>query len=133
MARRLTKKQRGFVHEYLVTGNGTKSALATYDTDNERVAENIGSTNLSKPIILDAIDAALSDELLASKHLELLNKMDDLGQDIDANAVSKGLDMAYKIKGKYAAEKSIRVNVDLSELQDQITKQIAEFRGLVKP
>ena len=45
----------------------------------------------------------ISDDLVAEKHNALLNKRDPLG-DIDTQAVKSGVDMAYKIKGKYAPE-----------------------------
>lgn len=54
----LTPKQHGFVQTYLETGNATKSALEHYDTDDARVAQAIGSENLSKPLIREAIDDA---------------------------------------------------------------------------
>lgn len=58
----------------------------------------------------------IPDELLVVKHHELLNKTDKDGE-IDTQAVAKALDMAYKLKGSYAAEKttSLNVNVDLKK------------------
>ena len=123
MARRLSKKAKGFVRDVVEGATGVQAALNNYDTDKYNVANAIASENLTKPAIIDAIDAALTDELIAKKHLDLLN-------DNDGNIKAKGVDMAYKVKGKYAAEKSIRVNVDINELQNQITQQIAQFRGL---
>ncbi len=43
MAKSLTKKQKEFVEAYAEEGNGTQAALATYDTDNPRVAAAIAS------------------------------------------------------------------------------------------
>ena len=106
---RLTKKERGFVRDYLATGNGTKAALQNYDTTSQNVASNIASVNLTKPRILNAIAEALPDDLLAERHLELLNKRDVMGE-VEVVAVSKGLDMAYKIKGTYAPEKQAVVH-----------------------
>lgn len=123
MARRLSRKAKGFVKDVVEGTTGVQAALNNYDTDQYNVANSIAVENLQKPAIIDAIESALSDELVATKHLELLN-------DYDGNVKAKGVDMAYKIKGKYAAEKHIRVNVDINELQSQITKQIAAFRGL---
>lgn len=73
MANKLTKKQRGFVKDYIVLGNGTQAALANYNTQSPRVAQTIASENLSKPIIAKAISDALPDSLIAERHLELLN------------------------------------------------------------
>lgn len=67
------------------------------------------------------VDERLSDELLSKRHQELLNKREthvinaenvlDLGP--DTQAVTKGLDMAYKLKGNYAPEKSVSVVIDV--------------------
>lgn len=50
------------------------------------------------------MDEFLPDSLIAEKHNALLNKTDDKG-DIDANAVKSGIDLAYKVKGRFAPEK----------------------------
>jgi len=50
------------------------------------------------------MDEYLPDSLIAEKHNALLNKTDDKG-DIDANAVKSGIDLAYKVKGRFAPEK----------------------------
>ena len=57
----LTRKQEGFVKDYLDTGNATQAALNNYDIqsdDPENVAGAIGSENLTKPKILAAIQNA---------------------------------------------------------------------------
>ena len=72
----LTKKQKGFVKDYIETGNGLKSALNNYDTDDENVAGVIAYDNLRKPKIVNAIKSIaeqIPDSLLVEKHLELLN------------------------------------------------------------
>ena len=51
----------------------------------------------------ELMEEYLPDSLLAEKHEELLRKTDKTGQ-VDAVAVPKGLDMAYKLKGKFAPE-----------------------------
>ncbi len=115
--KKLTRKQKGFVNDYVKTGNGELAALNNYEIeskDAENVARSIASENLTKPNIVKAIADRLPDELLEEKHLALLNKMEMIdvespegrkmkveSDQIDSNAVAKGLDMAYKIKGAY--------------------------------
>ena len=70
---KLTKKQRGFIKDYLATGNGTQAALANYDTDDYKTASVIAAENLDKPSISSAIEDALKDDVLAEKHTQLLN------------------------------------------------------------
>lgn len=66
----------------------------------------------------ELLDKHLPDKLLAEKHRELLNKKEVVTKnnvttgevdtietgEIDVTAVTKGLDMAYKLKGRYANE-----------------------------
>lgn len=57
--KKMTPKQEQFVREYLIDLNGTQAAIrAGYS---EKTAEKIGSENLHKPEIREAIDAALSE------------------------------------------------------------------------
>ena len=60
----------------------------------------------------ELMDKHLSDSLLAKRHRELLNKTES-GQ--PHSDVKGALDMAYKLKGSYAAEKHISLNVELSK------------------
>ena len=48
---KLTKKQKGFVKDYLDTGNATESAERNYNVKDRDVARSIGSENLTKPDI----------------------------------------------------------------------------------
>lgn len=75
--RKLTPKQRRFVKYYLQTDNATKAViLAGYDiggkhgTDNPaRSAQIIGSENLSKPLIRQAIDKALVKDKITPEYV----------------------------------------------------------------
>lgn len=121
MATNLTRKQRNFVNEVAQTGNATQAALKVYDTDSYMTAANIASENLNKPKIISALEEALPDELLAKIHVEglyatkpIYNSEGDLvAEDADFNARHKYLDSAYKLKGRYAAEKHVNLNVDI--------------------
>lgn len=138
---KLTKKQRGFVKDYVLTENGVRSALKNYDVKDYNTANVIAVENLQKPTIIEAIDEAkktvaesLTEELLLKVHLEGLTamKMDGkggmmIGLDKEGAAESFGhtemqmpdyavrhkyLDSAYKIKGTYAPEKSVSLNLN---------------------
>jgi phage terminase small subunit len=57
MAGKLTAKQQAFVNEYIIDLNATQSAIrAGYSQDTAQV---IGSENLAKPLVAEAIQAAL--------------------------------------------------------------------------
>lgn len=61
------------------------------------------------------VEEFLPNDVLAEKHRQLLNKTDEKGS-LDVNAVAKGLDMAYKLKGSYA-----RKGVDVTSNNNKIT------------
>lgn len=74
---KLSKKEKGFIKDYIKTGNGTKSVMNNYDVKNENVAGVIASENLRKPKIQETIARygdRFSDEELAQHHKKLLNQ-----------------------------------------------------------
>lgn len=132
---KLSRKEKGYITDFIVTENGTQSALNNYDTTNYKTASAISSENLDKPRIQQAIEIVkthyaerFSEEDIYDKHQALLNKKiwdrelieDEYGNktikrietdEIDPVAVKAGLDMFYKIKGSYAPDK-IQVPTD---------------------
>lgn len=110
---KLTKKQRGFVKDYLETENGTQAALKNYDIESsnpENVAKAIATENLTKPAIIAAleserkslkqalIDKGITEDYLAKKVETLLEAKDSEGQ-TDFTAVDKGLKHAASFYG----------------------------------
>ena len=72
--------------------------------------------NVKQRVYKEVLEEILPDTLLAEKHLELLmvpkkvrkfikGDLEDEYEELDSFAIKAGLDMAYKIKGSYAAEK----------------------------
>ena len=125
----LTPKQENFIEAYIDNGgNGTAAALEAYNTTDTNTAAVIASENLRKPKIVSALEEALPDHLLAQVHKEglmatrpIYDKEGKLvGEDADFNARHKYLDSAYKIKGLYAPEKKLNVNLTISEVLDSL-------------
>lgn len=93
----------------------------------------------------DYMEEHLPDADLAKKHKELLNKKqvvlknnNETGEidtiftdEIDVQAVKAALDMAYKLKGNYAPEKRLTVNVDVFDDKqiDKIARGIARRKS----
>lgn len=137
----LTKKQQVFVKEYIETGNGTQSALKAYDTTDEVTAASIAHENLNKPQIVDAIKSLgeyFTEEDLAKVHLEGLTatkkvfknnnatgEIETVAEEPDYAVRHKYLDTAYKIKGSYAPEKSI--NLNLNETSEELIDKSQSF------
>lgn len=97
-------------------GNISKTMLQVgYSKNSAKNPKNLTESDGWKELM----EQELPNSLLAQKHKELLNKKEvkrtfnaELGEwieietgQIDTQAVSKGLDMAYKLKGNYAPEK----------------------------
>ena len=123
----LRPKQKKFVKEYVKNGGNATQAIidAGYDVGSNGVARAMGSENLTKPNIASAVKSLaerIPDDLLIQKHLELLNaqkifrttikgELVNEEESIDNNAISKGLDMAYKLKGSYVSPGDEKPNV----------------------
>ncbi len=142
MANELTKKEKGFVQDIVRLGNGTQAALNNYDTTDENVAAVIASKNIRKVKIQKAIESiakSIPDELLVEKHLALLRKKEkvvingEVNEDIDAQAVKSGLDMAYKLKGAYSPDKiqhsgevKTESSMDIEAIAQEIESRLRE-------
>ena len=75
----------------------------------------------------ELLETYLPDSLLAKKHKELLTIPRKIRQfskgdlmteveELDSQAVSKGLDMGYKLKGHYKDEKGISLNINIAQI-----------------
>lgn len=138
MSRVLTKKQKGFVEDYVKTGNGTKAALKHYDIDPtlspERIEKNAGvisAQNLGKLSVQNAILEALPDDLLARVHKEGLEATRD--DEPDYGVRHKYLDTAYKLKGSYVAEPEAKTgNTYNMFFMPQAQEQVKAFEDNMK-
>ncbi|MCX6701722.1 MAG: terminase small subunit [Candidatus Zambryskibacteria bacterium] len=78
MSAKLTKKQEGFVKDYIDTGNGVQSALNNYDVTSYSSAGAIASQNLKKLKI---------QEYLADKAEDASTMVYKLSQEAEAEAI----------------------------------------------
>lgn len=129
---KLNLRQKLFVEFYLsLHGNAMEAVIeAGYNVYYERgginknLARSIGSENLTKPAIIAYVNLKLSeygydDENVKKQHLFLLNQFGDL------SAKAKGIDMYYKIKGEYAAEKADKkTNEKLEGFLDKLSQML---------
>lgn len=143
--RRLTKKQRGFVKDYVMTGNGTESALANYEIGRvhgtqspEVVAASIATENLKKPQIAEAVEkgqqtlkSALEKQGVTPE--KIAKKIDQLLDDEDGTNIDKGLKHATAIYGVEDAQKPVGNNsytfIFNSETQQEIKKMEAVIKA----
>jgi hypothetical protein len=135
----LTVKQRRFVRYYLETGNGTEAAMVAYDVADRNTARSIGTENLRKPAVQEAVadllDAGgLSDEKLIAIHVHYLGLCASENPRLKAIGL-KALDMAYRLKGAYAPERH-RIESEPSipaEALEQVTRVLRELNDFEHP
>jgi len=136
--RKLTKKQRGFVNDYVLEENGTKAVLNNYNAKDNIVAKGIATENLTKPYIIEAIevkrkslrqaliDKGITEDYLADKVNVLLNAVDEKGK-TDFTAVDKGLKHATNI---YGIEDDENPNKDKNIYNFFLSKDTEEIKEL---
>ena len=120
MSKRLSKKEKGFIKDIVKGKTGTQAALNNYDTESENVAGAIASENLRKPKIQQAIQSIadrIPDEDLLKVHKEGLKATSGIGDNtqVDYGVRHKYLDTAYKLKGSFAPEKNVNLNLNLDD------------------
>lgn len=126
MTESLTKKEKGFVKDYIDTGNGTESALNNYDIESNNpinVAAVIASQNLRKLKIREAIES----------HAEPAESMIfKLSQEAEAEAVrlSASKDILDRAGFRPIEEsKSVNINIDIEQTQEikELTNRLNEI------
>ena len=157
---KLTKKQRGFVNDYVISENGEQSALNNYEIeakDKGNVARSIASENLTKPNIVSAInikrkslkealiDEGVNEEKIAQKVNDLLEAKKDIyknnnktgeiekvGEEIDYNAIDKGLKHATNIYGIEDINTKPKENVYNFYFEPQFQQNIKNYDENIK-
>lgn len=132
----MTAKQKKFADEYLANGcNGGAAIIAAgYDTANPAVRANalLKSPQVAHYINKRRYKLDKQSEFGVTKKLRKLEYVTDQGipedQELDKEKVElalKAMDMANKMQGHYAAEKSVNVQIDAEiEKVREITAQL---------
>ena len=110
----LTKKQKGFVKDYVKTGIGSMAIKKNYDVSNDETARSMATENLTKPHIIKAIKSiadSIPDDKLSKVLLEGLDagRQTQEGIDPDYAVRHKYLDTALKLKGSYDEKGNINI------------------------
>ena len=140
---KLTKKQRGFVKDYVKDENGTKAVINNYDVKDESVAASISTENLRKPYIAEAIEIkrkslkeALIEEGIDEKKIAqtvkvLIDARDEKGNK-DFTAIDKGLKHATNIYGVEDLEKPKQQNTYNFIFNSETQKDIKDLNEKIK-
>lgn len=116
MLKRLSKKEKAFADNYLDTGNGTRSALQSYDTTSENTAAVIASENLRKPKIIEYLESHA--QTVASNMVKLA-----LSAESEQVQVAAGKDVLDRA-GFKPVDKSINLNVE-AEITNPHARELA--------
>jgi phage terminase small subunit len=115
----LTKQEKKFVEIKAETGNGTLAAKEAFGIEDPNYAGVKAHDLLRNPKIVNALEEALPDDLLAKVHKEGLSATRE--DEPDYAVRHKYLDSAYKLKGSYAPEKHTTLSLQISrEERDKI-------------
>lgn len=108
----------GIISKAMVSAGYSK---ATANTP-QKLTESLGWKEL--------MEQYLPDDLIAQKHRELLDASTIAGTP-DYTSIKSGVDMAYKLKGSYAPDKTVSVNVELSVSDEDMSlaKKLLEQRS----
>lgn len=128
-----TPRQRRAFDIYLKGKNKSMRNVMLKAGYSEATAVNPSAKLISSIGWQKLLDKYLPEKMIAERHRQLLDKKElvirnnnktgklevlETGQ-IDAQAVSKALDMYYKLKGTYAPEKNINANITLEDLLNE--------------
>jgi len=109
---KLTTKERDFVLHVAEGDNPTQSALKAFDCNYDS-GKTIASRMMKDEDIKLAINDLLAQEGLSRRRR--IQRLKDVIESNDLSAVTRGLDMSFKIGGEYAPER-IEVDVDIKQL-----------------
>lgn len=116
----LTHKQQVFTEEYAKTLNATEAASKAYDVESRHTAQAIGSENLSKPVVREAIAKQLQENGIEMQDIYSTHKRNMLQQE-NLPTSQKAVSDFYEILGmkgdraQEAQQKNIAIIVNLSK------------------
>jgi predicted transcriptional regulator len=101
---KLTKKERNFVLNLAEGKSPTESAMTAYDCKSRDVAKTLGCRMAKDPDISTAFSDIMAQEGIPKRRR--IQRLSDLIECNDLSAVSRGLDMSWKLDGSYAPVQS---------------------------
>ena len=127
----MTLKQKAWVKEVVATRNLTEATRRVYNVKNVDVAKAMGSENFAKPYMNQAVTqelerAGITLPFIMQEHESVIKQNEHIP------AKNTAIDMAYKLYGTYAPDRSVNVNLNIPTdergLQEAIDKLIGELK-----
>ncbi len=125
----LTNKEKRYVIERVKGSTQTQSALKSFECGSMESAKVIGSQLAKKPDIEMSIT-----ELMSHCGIDIKYRMRRLKQIIDSKdlgIVHKGLDMSFKLEGRYAPEKIDHRGMTSAEITIKLHEKLLKERDKV--
>ena len=127
----ITLKQLKFVKKYIENnGNGTKAALASYETSDVHTAHQIAYENLRKPAVIQELKRnleklGLTDEFLDGSVREIIESGLANKEKSQPADVITAIEMVNKLKDRYPAQKMLTANLQVTtELEGKDTPEL---------
>lgn len=140
---KLTRKEKDFAMNLSEGKSPTESAMKAYDCKSRYVAKTIGCRMAKDPDISTAVSDLMAQEGIPKRRR--IQRLGDLIESNDLSAVSRGLDMSWKLTGEYAPEKidaivdyrSLNIGATISELRELLagakTEQVKQCSNEEEP
>ena len=134
---RLTEKEKRYVLNRATGKSKAKSALLSFDCDNYDSAKSLGCRLSKDPDVQTALFDLMAQEAIPRRRR--IQRLRDLIESKDLTAVSKGLDMSWRLDGSYAPDKHLVLSASYPEIvkkleeidkeEEELNRQLAELRG----
>lgn len=121
---KLSDKKRLFVLNLAEGKNPTSAAMASFDCTPDS-AKTLGCRLVKEEEIMTAVSDLMASEGITRRRR--IQRLKDLIESNDLGAVSRGLDMSWKLEGAYAPER-VSVEVDHVQLKVDLNKAIEAMR-----
>lgn len=122
---KLTRKEKDFVLNLAEGKTATEAAVVAYDCKDRQVAGALGCRLAKDPDIEAALSDLMSQEGIPRRRR--IQRLGDLIESNDLSAVSRGLDMSWKLEGAYAPER-VSIEVDHVQLVVDLHKAIEAMK-----
>jgi phage terminase small subunit len=110
-----------YVSEYLRTGKSFDSAIIAGFSESYAMVIKSRFPDKVKKSLVEALETkGITSEKIAEKIRKLI-------EDNDPSAIDKGLNHAIKIRGDYAPDKSLNVNVNVETVNDEAISKLADL------
>lgn len=135
MNNKLTTKQRRFIQEFFKSNNATEASMEAYNCKDRVVAASIGSENLRKPQIREAIKLHLQEEGIDLKTVFRSlkkNMLQGAGRHTKASDSNRAAEILLKVSGAFREDNSFvqhnYLNIDLDHITtSQLLKKKKEL------